>query len=109
MLELLENAALALFRDGYGESSHSVLRGKMRPWLKDLEPSHQLHGRNAAELIEELKRDGILIAVGESRDAPLLFLHRILQECLAARELARRANDKKGKGCAETAPSHPRG
>jgi len=56
------------------------------------EPRDELQQSDATSLIEGAKRDGLLIAAGPEREAPLLFLHRTSQEYLAAKALARQAN-----------------
>ncbi|MBN1675669.1 MAG: HEAT repeat domain-containing protein [Kiritimatiellae bacterium] len=92
VLEMLGSVSFVLFKEGYEQFSESVLRTKMVPVLESLRPTHELHGRDAASLIADLKRDGVLITAGESANAPLLFLHRTFQEYLSASELARQAN-----------------
>jgi hypothetical protein len=85
---------LALSTQGHEQFSESLLRDKMHPLLDALRASHELYGRNATALIDELKRDGILIRAGEDSSAPLLFLHRTFHEYLAAGALAGVANGK---------------
>lgn len=64
----------------------------IRAALRSLASGDELHGRTPSSLIQEFKRDGVLIAIGD--DAPAyLFLHRTFQEYLAARELARQAKE----------------
>jgi len=88
VLEVLRPVSLALFVEGYEQFSESLLREKMLPCLQALKPGHELYGRPAAGLMEELKTDGILIRTGEDEYAPLLFLHRTFHEYLAAGALA---------------------
>lgn len=88
MIELLQAVSYELFVEGYEQFSPSLLREKMQQWLEQLKPGHELYGRTATSLIAELKHDGLIIIVGEHRNALLLFLHRTFHEYLTACHLA---------------------
>jgi len=92
MLECLRVVGYTLFAEGCEQFSESRVRTALVPWLHRLPLQHELYGRNAAVLIAQLKRDGILITAGEYRDGPLLFLHRTFHEYLAASALAQQEN-----------------
>jgi len=94
MIDLLQEVGYELFVEGYEQFSPSLLRAKIMQCLAQFKAEHELYGSNAAELIAGLKRDGLLITVGEHHDAPLLFLHRTFQEYLAASALAEQAEDE---------------
>jgi hypothetical protein len=91
MLEVLAPVAYELFVSGYEQFGESLLREKVRKALGRLESGHELYGRHATSVIDELKQAGILVTTGEHRDAPLLFLHRTFHEFLVALALAKQA------------------
>jgi hypothetical protein len=91
MLEVLAPAAYALFAGGHEQFGEGLLWEKVRAALIGLGAGHELAGRRATSVIEELKPAGILVTTAEHRDAPLMFLHRTFHEFLAARALAQRA------------------
>jgi HEAT repeat protein len=95
VLEVLEKVAFRLFSQDREQFTEAVLRETMKKFLDKLKPWNELYGRSATDVIEELKRDGILIKAGEGRDAPLLFLHRTFQEHLSASYLSKWV-DRKG-------------
>ncbi|MGE0821747.1 MAG: HEAT repeat domain-containing protein [Candidatus Binatia bacterium] len=88
MLELLQTVGYTLFIEGHEQFRAPLLRKKIGEWLATLPQWHEFFARNPTSLIAELKRDGILITIGEHRDAPFLFLHRTFHEYLAASALA---------------------
>jgi HEAT repeat protein len=92
-LELLEAVGYALAADGYDQFNEAELRDRLLPWLERLRPGHELYRRPADALIAGIRADGILVATGEDRDAPLRFLHRTFHEYLSARHVARAVND----------------
>jgi HEAT repeat protein len=92
LLDVLRPAGLALLTEGHEQFSESQMRKKVLPCLQALKPGHELYGRTAAGLIDDLKRDGILILAGEDEYAPMLFMHRTFHEYLAAGALAETAN-----------------
>lgn len=94
VFELLHTLSFTLLVEGHEHFGESILRQHITPWLDGLKSSHELCGRNAASIIAELKREGVLITAGEHRGAPLLFLHRTFHEYLTAGTLGKLVNDK---------------
>jgi formylglycine-generating enzyme required for sulfatase activity len=88
MLELLQAVASALFTEQYERFDQSLLRTIIRTWLNNLKVGDDLYGSTPIDLIDRLKRRGILIAAGKHDDASLLFLHRTFQEYLTALDLS---------------------
>jgi hypothetical protein len=93
LIEALERVAEPLFAEGHEQFDERMLQERLDPWLDALKPSHQLHGRKAASVIADLKRDGVLVTANADSHAELLFLHRTFHEYLVASALGRRAND----------------
>ncbi len=91
LLDLLAGVAHTLHDQGREQFTAKELAQAIGTELRRLVSSDELHGRTPSSLIQELKRDGVLIALGDENPA-YLFLHRTFQEYLAARQLARQAN-----------------
>jgi hypothetical protein len=92
LLELLAGVAHALHRQGLEQFTEKELANAIRGVLGGLKSGDELYGQTPGNLIQELKRDGVLVRIGDD-DPAYLFLHRTFQEYLAARELARQAKD----------------
>lgn len=94
VIELLEYLAHRLFVEKYEQFGEPLLRMIMSEWLNSLPHNHELWGRTASSIIEELKRGGIFVRSGAHSDTPLLFLHLTFQEHLTARHLAKMKRDE---------------
>jgi hypothetical protein len=92
LLELLQKAAYSLFLEGKEQFRESDLRRKLLAAWPELPLGHELRNRDTTSVIAEIKRDGILIQIGDQYDPPLLFLHRTFQEYLTACALAQQAD-----------------
>jgi HEAT repeat protein len=100
LLQLLENVAFEIFRDGYQQFGEALLEDKVAPWLDGLKPSHALYSKKAIDVIGELKTEGILTELGGSN---LIFINRTFQEYLAAGGLLQllRKNQREGWRCVD--------
>jgi hypothetical protein len=82
-LQRLARGALRLHQEQREQCTEPQLAEALGYKLKS-----DLEAERAAQFIDSLKHDGVLITAGAYRDAPLLFLHRTFQEYLAACALA---------------------
>ncbi len=90
LLRMLADVGCVLFEHGLEQFSETVLADEIEQWLKGQDVPLEFRKSTPTLLIEKLKREGILIKVGDNSDAPpLLFLHRTFHEYLTARSLAR--------------------
>jgi HEAT repeat protein len=94
VIELLEYVGQRLFVEKYEQFGEPLLRMVMNEQLDRLPHNHELCGRTASSIIEELKQGGIFVRSGAHSDAPLLFLHRTFHEHLTARHLAKMKTDE---------------